>query len=56
LNPKLFYILDVVILLLLISIYLDFEAIANELKPLIKSYIQIVNSTNMLGKKKINPI
>jgi len=56
LNPELFFNLDVVILLLFISIYIECEAIIGELKPLIESHIPIVNSINMFGSKKINPI
>ena len=51
-NPKLFYTLGVVILLLFISIYADPEAIADGLNPLAISHTARTISFKAIGKLK----
>jgi len=53
LNPKLFYTLGVVILLLFISIYADPETIADELNPLTISHTAKTISCTAIGSEKI---
>ena len=55
LNPKLFYTLGLVILLLFISIYAVSEAIADGLNPFTISHIARSASLNIIGKYKICP-